>query len=60
MVIIADSLEIDSKVDFVDVVVAANAEQLNITTVLRLHQLDFRLFDQPIANALSFSSSVKL
>ena len=42
----ADILEqyIDSKVDFVDAVVMAIAERLNIITVLTLDQRDFRLF----------------
>ncbi|MDB9529179.1 hypothetical protein PN498_24520 [Oscillatoria sp. CS-180] len=42
----ADILEryIDSKVDFVDAVVMAIAEWLNLTTVLTLDQRDFRLF----------------
>lgn len=42
----ADILEqyLDSKVDFVDAVVMATAERLNITTVLTLDQRDFRLF----------------
>ena len=35
---------IDSKVDFVDAMVMAIAERLNIQTVLTLDQRDFRMF----------------